>query len=136
MLVQWDLSIIQTPLGHILPWDRTLECVPSVVIVRCPHFWGCKLQHFGAAKGVLVEVSWVPERCSTVYNVKYLPQNADKDGEDLEVDYAFFDEHVWPILAHRVPAFEALKVLILLYLSLHHTCTRGYLVFNVIMNTH
>jgi len=35
----------------------------------------------------------------------------DPDCIDLEVDHNFFDEHLWPLLAHRVPAFEAIKVL-------------------------
>ncbi|CAH1787517.1 unnamed protein product [Owenia fusiformis] len=30
--------------------------------------------------------------------------------ENLDVDYNFFDEKVWPSLAHRIPAFESLKV--------------------------
>lgn len=30
--------------------------------------------------------------------------------ENLEVDHKFFDERVWPDLAHRVPAFNAVKV--------------------------
>ncbi len=31
-------------------------------------------------------------------------------GANFEVDYDYFDTAVWPILAERVPAFEALKV--------------------------
>ena len=27
------------------------------------------------------------------------------------MDYDFFDEHVWPSLAHRIPSMEAVKVL-------------------------
>ncbi len=34
----------------------------------------------------------------------------DPDCDDLEVDYDFFDEVVWPNLANRVPVFEAIKV--------------------------
>lgn len=34
----------------------------------------------------------------------------DPDCTDLEVDHRYFDDHLWPILAHRVPVFEAIKV--------------------------
>jgi len=34
----------------------------------------------------------------------------DPDCFDLEVDYTWFDERVWPRLAARVPAFEAVKM--------------------------
>ena len=37
-------------------------------------------------------------------------QNAEPEPANLDVDYSFFNETVWPVLAHRVPAFEALKV--------------------------
>jgi len=30
---------------------------------------------------------------------------------DWEVDYAWFDERIWPALAERIPAFEAVKVI-------------------------
>ena len=37
----------------------------------------------------------------------YLP---DADPEDLDADYQQFDEFLWPHLAHRVPAFERIKM--------------------------
>ena len=37
-------------------------------------------------------------------------EEADPRATDFEVDYAQFDDLVWPALAHRVPAMEALKL--------------------------
>ncbi|XP_059576051.1 FAD-dependent oxidoreductase domain-containing protein 1 isoform X2 [Alligator mississippiensis] len=37
-------------------------------------------------------------------------KDEEPDIQDLEVDHEFFQEKVWPKLAHRVPAFESLKV--------------------------
>ena len=30
--------------------------------------------------------------------------------EDFEPDWELFEEHIWPVLAHRIPAFETLKL--------------------------
>ncbi|XP_018567929.1 FAD-dependent oxidoreductase domain-containing protein 1 [Anoplophora glabripennis] len=38
------------------------------------------------------------------------PPEEEPSCENLEVDYNFFDERIWPILSKRVPAFEAVKV--------------------------
>jgi sarcosine oxidase len=38
------------------------------------------------------------------------PENEDPDCLDLEIDGRFFEETVWPTLARRVPAFEAIKL--------------------------
>ncbi|KAM8795512.1 FAD-dependent oxidoreductase domain-containing protein 1 [Eudromia elegans] len=39
------------------------------------------------------------------------PTEAEEpDPSDLEVDYGFFEERLWPLLARRVPAFAALKL--------------------------
>ena len=37
------------------------------------------------------------------------PPNADPEARNFEVDHAFFDDVVWPVLAKRVPAFERIK---------------------------
>ncbi|XP_012519069.1 PREDICTED: FAD-dependent oxidoreductase domain-containing protein 1 isoform X2 [Propithecus coquereli] len=38
------------------------------------------------------------------------PEEEEPDPGNLEVDYGFFQDKVWPPLAQRVPAFETLKV--------------------------
>jgi glycine/D-amino acid oxidase-like deaminating enzyme len=49
----------------------------------------------------------------TGYLAGWSPGPGDDDPDDLPLDQpdlAQFDERVWPALAHRVPAFEALRV--------------------------
>lgn len=38
--------------------------------------------------------------------------NADQEPatDNLEVDYDWFNEQIWPFIAHRVPAFNGIKV--------------------------
>ncbi len=38
------------------------------------------------------------------------PESEDPDSFDHEVDYSLFDSTIWPMLAKRVPAFEAIKL--------------------------
>ena len=38
------------------------------------------------------------------------PEDADARATDFDVDYSLFEEVVWPMLAHRIPAMEELKL--------------------------
>ena len=38
------------------------------------------------------------------------PEEEDPDCEDFEIEWNLFDERIWPTLARRVPAFEAIKL--------------------------
>ena len=38
------------------------------------------------------------------------PPEADPDCLDHEVDYTWFEDRLWPLLARRVPAFEAIRM--------------------------
>ncbi|MCL4770252.1 MAG: FAD-binding oxidoreductase [Burkholderiaceae bacterium] len=38
------------------------------------------------------------------------PEDADPDDAPLDPEHAAFEEHVWPTLAERIPAFEALRL--------------------------
>ncbi|XP_075184707.1 FAD-dependent oxidoreductase domain-containing protein 1 isoform X2 [Anomaloglossus baeobatrachus] len=38
------------------------------------------------------------------------PEEEEPDTSNLDVDHEYFQQKVWPLLAHRVPVFESLKV--------------------------
>jgi len=38
-------------------------------------------------------------------------ESEDPDTTDFELDYRLFEEIIWPTLAHRVPAFESIKLI-------------------------
>lgn len=52
------------------------------------------------------------EGLSGCYIVSKSPDSIEKEPscENLDVDYEYFDNEVWPLLAHRVPKFEDIKV--------------------------
>jgi glycine/D-amino acid oxidase-like deaminating enzyme len=55
-------------------------------------------------------VWWRPEGANFICGVSPEAGN-DPDSTDFELDYSLFEELIWPTLAHRVPAFEAIKLI-------------------------
>lgn len=54
-------------------------------------------------------VWWRPE--GETYICGLSPEaGKDPDTTDFEIEYSLFEDTIWPILAHRVPAFEAIKL--------------------------
>ncbi|MDH3230613.1 MAG: FAD-binding oxidoreductase [Alphaproteobacteria bacterium] len=52
-----------------------------------------------------------PEGTTYLAGVSPRAGEPDPDACDFEIDWTLFEERVWPALAHRVPAFEAIKPL-------------------------
>jgi len=52
------------------------------------------------------------EGLSGVYIAGKSPDCVEKEPptDNLDVDYKYFDDEIWPLLAHRVPKFEAIKI--------------------------
>ena len=67
-------------------------------------------EQFAATDDMLVSFFCENSNGTFFENVLFLLQENDPDASDLHVDYAYFEEEIWPNLAHRIPAFEKLKV--------------------------
>ncbi|MBE9557029.1 MAG: FAD-binding oxidoreductase [Proteobacteria bacterium] len=52
-----------------------------------------------------------PEGATYLTGISPPKDRPDGDCYDFEMDWSLFEEFVWPALAHRVPAFEAIKPL-------------------------
>ena len=80
---------------------------------RCMYTFHCPAGP--KAHVLLVDTSGVAARQESqegMYVACMSPAEDEEDLEavDLELDYKRFDDKLWPLLAHRVPAFEALKL--------------------------
>ena len=77
---------------------------------RCVFVFDCKetLLRFP----LLIDATGVWVRPEGPYFISGIspPEERDPRDPDFEVDHGIFDDLVWPALAHRVPAFETIKV--------------------------
>lgn len=53
--------------------------------------------------------------------------NEEPGVANLDVDYTFFDQQVWPDIASRVPGFENIKVFINCLLSYFQTLDKNFI---------
>ncbi len=84
--------------------------LPVVPKKRSSFVFDCR--HGPSKTPLTIDVSGLAFRREGGQYIAILPPDPDPDvdPEDLEPDYALFDERIWPILAERVPAFEAIKL--------------------------
>ncbi|CAG0887451.1 unnamed protein product [Darwinula stevensoni] len=92
-------------LRHVLPIEPRKR---YVFVFHCPDGPGFDCPMFIDPSGVYFR----REGLAGVYLSGRSPPSPDLEPpiSNLDVDYSFFDNHIWPILAHRVPAFQALKL--------------------------
>jgi len=74
-----------------------IDCREGDKVSSCPHLID--------STGV-----WVKPKGQSFITGTTPPPHADKTCTDFEVDHYLFDKYVWPVLARRIPVFEAIKV--------------------------
>ena len=77
---------------------------------RCTFIFDCR-ESIGVTPMTIfpVGVAFRPEGTTYLTNVAPTPDR-DPDTDDIEIDHYLFEERIWPALAERVPAFEAIKL--------------------------
>ena len=87
--------------------------LPVVPRKRNVFVFDCR-QPLGPAVPLLIDPTGVyvrPESGRYICGVSPpIDQDADGDTDDIDVDYHWFEDVVWPTLAHRIPAFESIKL--------------------------
>lgn len=58
------------------------------------------------------------ERTCFIAGVSPSCDTEEPETNNLDVDYEYFDQKLWPLLSHRVPVFEGVKVMKLKYIML------------------
>jgi FAD-dependent oxidoreductase domain-containing protein 1 len=114
-------------------WLESRECLAAESVVNAANCWGPELcERLGMTVPVYPmhrltfyfeireQLEMMPLTRHISKNVSFRQQGAgyicgntrydDPPGFNWDVDYSYFDEAIWPGLAERVPAFEALKV--------------------------
>uniref|UniRef100_A0A670YV88 FAD-dependent oxidoreductase domain-containing protein 1 n=1 Tax=Pseudonaja textilis TaxID=8673 RepID=A0A670YV88_PSETE len=95
-----------------------IKMVDCCIVVNAAGAWSGKVAEMAGIgapsenilSGVKFPVEPKKRKKRLVMRSVFTFQEEEPDIENLEVDHEFFQEKVWPKLAHRVPCFESLKV--------------------------
>jgi glycine/D-amino acid oxidase-like deaminating enzyme len=98
-------------------WSRVIARelhVELPVFARKRDVFACEADADIGDGPLLIDPSGVwfrPEKARGQFLCGAPPRDGDPNDVSLDhVDHGLFDEHIWPILAHRVPAFDRVKV--------------------------
>jgi glycine/D-amino acid oxidase-like deaminating enzyme len=83
--------------------------VPIVPRKRCVFTFDCREQLDGFPLLIDPTGTYVRPEGTGYICGSAPPADRDPDCSDLDVDHILFEEHIWPTLAARVPAFEAIR---------------------------
>ena len=77
---------------------------------RCTFVFECRERVEPVPLTILPEgIGFRPEGRTYLVN-RAPPADADPPTDDTDIDYYLFENHIWPALAARVPAFEAIRL--------------------------
>ncbi len=98
-------------------WSRFIAAELDIalpVYARKRDVFACEADVDISDAPLLIDPSGVwfrPEKARGQFLCGSPPRDGDPNDASLDtVDHGLFDEHIWPILAHRVPAFDRVKV--------------------------
>ena len=79
---------------------------------RCVFVFDCR-EDLGQPLPLTIDPSGVYCRSDGKYYITGKPPEIDEkaDRDDFDVDYAQFEQDIWPVLANRIPSFEAIKMI-------------------------
>lgn len=92
-----EMAGIRVPIEARKRCVFVIDCRDADKVMNCPHLID--------STGV-----WVKPKGQYFITGTTPPANLDIACSDFEVDHYLFDDYVWPLLARRIPAFEAVKV--------------------------
>ncbi len=97
------------------PWARELAAMAGVPLPvearrRCVFVFDARRRIAECPLVIDTSGAWFRPEGEQFLAATFPPEGEDRDGLPLEVDYRQWEDAVWPVLAARVQAFDAVKV--------------------------